>query len=614
MDIPKKQVRKTTYMRYIERLAQMLMHLEARENKLPWLRLAVLVAGGIFTFTAFQYGTAWLGRGVLILFIGVFATVVYFHRRVNQKIKRCRCLLHFATTQVSRMNLDWSNIPLTSTGTPDPHHPFEIDLNLTGERSLFHLLDIATSKGGACRLRDWILSPIPDLPAISKRQQLIKELIALSHFRNHLPILNKLQSKDGESSLDGQPLLDWLEKQADRGSLKSLIMILAILAVINIILFLLYFFSLLPPFFIITFITYAAIYIFKYQSYRDLFDDAYDLWNGLGKFRPILLYLEKYIYPANSNLEHLCAVFSMPESMPSRILRKINLIASAASIQRNQILWLLLNTLLPWDLFFAFQLERSKSDLRRCLPVWLDTLYEIEALNSLANYAYLNPDLVFPQIIPLSNDIVTPLIQAQDIGHPLLPDQIRVCNDFTLSKLGEIVVITGSNMSGKSTFLRTLGINLCLAYCGSVVVAQHLQAAPMRLFTCIHLSDSLTDGISYFYAEVRRLKVLLDTLETDSPYPLFFLIDEIFRGTNHRERQEGSAAYLQALANKNGSGVIATHDLTLADLAERIDALHNYHFRDDVQDGRMAFDYRIRPGASPTTNALKIMKLEGLPV
>jgi len=153
-----------------------------------------------------------------------------------------------------------------------------------------------------------------------------------------------------------------------------------------------------------------------------------------------------------------------------------------------------------------------------------------------------------------------------------------------------------------------------MAYCGSVVVARQMQGVTFRIFTCIHLSDSLTDGISYFYAEVRRLKELLDALEMESPYPLFFLIDEIFRGTNHRERQEGSAAYIRALTGKNGAGVIATHDLTLAELAEQIDALHNYHFRDEVHDGRMVFDYRIRPGASPTTNALKIMKLEGLPV
>lgn len=614
MNTAQKQTRLATYMRHIERLAHILMRLDNRENMFPWIRLGALVTGGILTFTAFQYGSAWLGRSVLILSLGVFTGVVILHRRLNHKIKRCKLLLQQATIQVSRMKLDWENIPLSPGPLPDPHHPFEGDLNLTGARSLLHLLDNSVSRGGTARLREWLLAPTPDPDAILKRQQLVQDLIPLTGFRSRISLISKLESDEKDPPWDAQPLLNWLEKQDKQGSLKTLTSLLAILAIINITMFLFSLFTPLPPLWMITFIIYAAIYLFNYKTYRGLFDDAYDLWNGLEKFRRLLFHLENYPYPAKSSIERLCAIFSRPDSKSTRSLRKISWIASAASLQRNQLLWLPINALLPWDLFFAYQLERCKADLRLHLPVWLDTFYEIEVLACLANYAYLNPNLSFPQILPSVDPTTTPLLKVEELGHPLLPDQSRVCNNFTLSKIGEIAIITGSNMSGKSTFLRTLGINLRLAYCGSVVVASQFQAAPLRIFTCIQLSDSLTDGISYFYAEVRRLKVLLDALETDSPYPLFFLIDEIFRGTNHRERQEGSAAYIRALMGKHGAGVIATHDLTLAELAEQIDALHNYHFRDDVHDGRMAFDYRIRPGASPTTNALKIMKLEGLPV
>jgi hypothetical protein len=614
MDTSKKQARNTTYMRHIERLAQILMRLENRENMFPWIRLAALVTGGILTYLAFQYGSTWLGRATITFSLGVFLGVVIIHRRINQKIKQCRLSLNHTTTQVSRMSLDWANIPLTIDEPVDPHHPFECDLNLSGSRSLLHLLDTAISRGGTLRLRQWLLAPAPKPETIAKRQQLVRELTPLLGFRTHLWLLFQMERQEKEPPFDGQPILDWLEKQAKHGSLKNLTICLGILAVINITLFIFNFMALIPPLWIITFILYAGVYLFNYRTYRGLFDDAYDLWSGLGKFRPLLFHLEKYPYPATSSLAELCTVFSRADSKPTHMLRRISLIASAASLQRNQLLWLPLNALLPWDLFFAYQLELCKADLRLHLPVWLDTFYEIEALNSLANFAYLNPDLSFPKIVPPAETSANPVLQAQELGHPLLPDQSRVCNDFTLSKTGEVAVITGSNMSGKSTFLRTLGINLVLAYSGSVVVARQFQAAPLRIFTCIHLSDSLTDGISYFYAEVRRLKVLLDALDTDNPYPLFFLIDEIFRGTNHRERQEGSAAYIRALIGRHGAGVIATHDLTLAELAEQIDALHNYHFRDDVHDGRMAFDYRIRPGASPTTNALKIMALEGLPV
>ena len=203
---------------------------------------------------------------------------------------------------------------------------------------------------------------------------------------------------------------------------------------------------------------------------------------------------------------------------------------------------------------------------------------------------------------------------GQALGHPLIPADEKVCNDFSLMQQGTLVIITGSNMAGKSSFLRTLGVNLALAYAGGPVNADHLETGLFRLFSTIRVSDSVTDGFSYFYAEVRRLKALLDALEAEHPYPLFFLIDEIFKGTNNRERLIGSRAYIRALVGRNGMGLISTHDLELVQLADEIPQVRNAHFREEVVDGRMVFDYRLRPGPCPTTNALKIMQLEGLPV
>jgi DNA mismatch repair ATPase MutS len=189
-----------------------------------------------------------------------------------------------------------------------------------------------------------------------------------------------------------------------------------------------------------------------------------------------------------------------------------------------------------------------------------------------------------------------------------------VGNDFTLERLGELVIITGSNMSGKSTFLRTVGVNLCLAFSGAPVPASAWCTMPFRLFTCITVSDSVTDGISYFYAEVRRLKALLEALHEAHPYPLFFLIDEIFRGTNNRERHIGSRAYIQALTGGYGVGLVSTHDLELVKLEHEMGGIRNVHFREAIAAGRMIFDYQLRPGPCPTTNALQIMRLAGLPV
>jgi DNA mismatch repair ATPase MutS len=203
---------------------------------------------------------------------------------------------------------------------------------------------------------------------------------------------------------------------------------------------------------------------------------------------------------------------------------------------------------------------------------------------------------------------------VQDLGHPLLPPDQKVRNSFALQQTGEGVLITGSNMAGKSTFLKSLGLNQVLAQAGTVVDASRYQAPLLRVVCCIRVSDSINDGLSYFYAEVTRLKVLLQAIEAEHPLPVLFLVDEIFKGTNNRERLLGSRAYIQALTGKNALGGVSTHDLELVKLADSNPLLQNYHFREQIIDGQMVFDYTLRPGPCPTTNALRIMALAGLPV
>jgi DNA mismatch repair ATPase MutS len=269
----------------------------------------------------------------------------------------------------------------------------------------------------------------------------------------------------------------------------------------------------------------------------------------------------------------------------------------------------LFNALVPWDFYFSYRLELVKKEIAHLLPRWLDAWHELESLNSLANFAYLNPSYVFPERIAAADRFV-----ARSLGHPLLKPGWKVCNDFELDQHQRIVILTGSNMAGKSTFLRTVGVNLALAYAGAPVNAASMQTSLFRLFTCIKVSDSVQDGLSYFYAEVKRLQALLAATETDDGLPLLFLIDEIFRGTNSRERLIGSRSYIRELSQRRSMGLVATHDLELIKLADEIKGVTNYHFREEVSNGRMVFDYRLRPGPCPTTNALKIMRLEGLPV
>jgi hypothetical protein len=415
---------------------------------------------------------------------------------------------------------------------------------------------------------------------------------------------------------NAETLLRWLETHLPAGSLRNRLILLSILALANIILFLLNAFGFLPAFWLITFVIYFGAQSLKYSETSETFDESYTLAKQLGQLRVVLMDIEETIWPRRSTIEEVAQALHHGSSRPSAALRRIGRIVSAASLRNNPFLSLALNILMPWDLFFAYQLERYKVALRHDLPGWLETWYLMEAVTALANYAVINPENTFPEIFaPDSNAAARrPVFTAREIGHPLIAESMRVPNDFTIDTTGEVTIITGSNMSGKSTFLRTIGANLVLAFAGSTVTAKSLEAIPFRVFTSMNLADSLNDGISFFYAEVRRLRALMERLEEPGALPLFYLIDEIFRGTNNRERQIGSHAYTTALAGKNGAGLISTHDLELAHLAETIPLVHNSHFREDIADGRMVFDYRLRPGASPTTNALKIMALAGLPV
>ncbi len=586
--------------------------LDAADHRFFVARLSLFIAGVVIAFVALLFGLGTPGLLAFLALVVAFIGVVALHRRLMQTRLRYQRVQALTAVQVARMRLDWEHIPPTPEALANPSHPFATDLDLLGVRSLHQLLDTSATLGGSRRLREWLLQPIPNPDAAQQRQSVQCDLLALPGFRHMLMYTGLGLRESLAERWDSDTLLRWLRESESPRSLGVLLAALGSLAAANIALFVLYVLGLLPPLWMATLALYAGIYLYKYRDYSELFEQTFRLGGYLEQLRAALVGLERYPYPAGKPaIRALVSPFLDSEQCPSDYLRRIAWLSSAASIGENPILGFFINLIVPWNLFFTRIMERYKAGMRRVLPQWLDAWYELEALNSLANFGYLNPDAAFPVI---RADGTGPVLAARALGHPLIPYGLRVCNDFAIDSLGEVTLITGSNMSGKSTFLRTLGINLALAYAGGPVIAESLETLPFRLFTAIQVSDSLSYGISYFYAEVRRLKALLDALAKDDPTPLFFLVDEIFRGTNNEERRIGSQAYVSALVDGNGTGVISTHDLELTHLAEDRPQVRNLHFREDVQVGKMVFDYKLRTGPSPTTNALKIMAMEGLPV
>ena len=595
----------------INRLESHIGELERLISRISWLRLIVFGLGIVITGTVFYLGYAsaiWLP---LLLTIVLFVLLVRYHRQVERYQTRLKIWREYKNTQVARARLAWEKLPAP---LEQPRSSLGRDLDLSGPHSLHHLLNTAVSYGGGQRLLSWLDSTVPD-PEMSKlRQQIVRELTPMALFRGKLFLDGTLASRENDS-WNPDDLLKWVDDHQAPGWLAQWLAVLVALAVLNIGLFIANVAGMLPPVWQGTLLIYAILFVMRSNHLGEPFHESLNMRDALEQLMIVFSSLENYRYYRKPQLQRLCDPFLNADQRPSIQLRKINRIANATGLRGNPIFWLLLNALVPWDYFFAYQLSKAKEAIAKQLPRWLDVWFDLEALSSLANCAYLNPAYTFPTIeAEWSEKDKSPLLKTVNLGHPLIPDQTRVCNDFQIGTLGDIDIFTGSNMSGKSTFLRALGINLVLAQAGGAVNAESFETIAWRLYSCIQITDSVTDGISYFYAEVKCLKKLIEILDTPHSFPLLFLIDEIFRGTNNRERLTGSRAFIQAVAGKNGVGLVATHDLELVQLADDLSQVKNYHFRDDILSGRMVFDYKLYPGPSPTTNALKIMRAEGLPV
>jgi DNA mismatch repair ATPase MutS len=274
---------------------------------------------------------------------------------------------------------------------------------------------------------------------------------------------------------------------------------------------------------------------------------------------------------------------------------------------RHGSFYFIMNILTLWDYQNMISLERWRKESGGFLKAWLEAIGKIEALSSLAIIRYDNPEWVVPKI----SESEKPEFEAKSMGHPLLRGN-RVENDLSTNIPDRILLITGSNMSGKSTLLRTAGINLVLAYTGAPVCARKFTASIMEIHTCMRVSDDLSRNISSFYAELLRIKNIVKEAETGKS--LFFLLDEIFKGTNSIDRHTGARVLIQKLNGLNCIGLVSTHDLELGDLEKSSDKIKNYHFEEYYKDDRIHFDYKLRNGVSKTRNAVYLMKMAGIDI
>lgn len=574
-------------------------------------RLLLFLTAAVAAVTAFKLGWFILGNSVVAAFVMLFIIVATYHNRLETRMHRWRVWRELKRTHLVRTQLDWAALHTRLHEAP-PDHPYARDLDLIGPHSLLRLIDTTVSSNGRQRLTSWFLQQPRAEASWASRQQMVRELVRLTVFRDRLVLEGLLA---GEHEINGERLQAVLLTPAGWPGLTPFLLVESTLAALTLLLLALRLSGSLPDYWMMSLGLYAFLFLFMDRS-EHAFEHALSLQDELRKLGAVLAYVERRTPHLPSSLRTRCLALTRHDNRPSRDMRRAARIVAGLSVRANPLAHIIANLPGPWDLYFIWRLQQLQQELHNHLPAWLDILAEVEAASALSTFAWLHPDYGWPILNRPDHSGSKPsgYLAAVGLGHPLLPAARRVTNNLRLDEQIRILLVTGSNMSGKSTYLRTAGLNLCLAQAGAPVCAASFEFSWMQLYCSIRVEDSIEAGLSHFYAEVKRLKMILEATRDRRDAPVIFLIDEIYSGTNNRERLIGSRAYVEEMARTTATGLISTHDVELADVEEGVRTLTNVHFQETVTGGQLRFDYLVRPGPCPTTNALRIMALEGLPI
>jgi hypothetical protein len=546
--------------------------------------------------------------------LAAFVGLVIVHDRVVREERRAADLVRLQDEALARLARDWEAMPLPGLTEKVEPPPLARDLNLLGRASLLHLLGTAHTPPGRTALAGWLLAAAAP-GEIAERQAAVAELAPEIDLRQELEVRARPLER---VPADVEPFLRWAE---DRPWLPGWALALArLLAVLTVTAGVLLLADRLPlwPFLLLIVANLALSYVYG-ERMAATFDrisareGEFQLYAGaLGVLASSAG--RSFASPRLRRLgEDLAAEGISAAAALDLLHRRVVL----SDTRHAALLHTPLQLLLLWDFHTLALLERWQKDFGKSARRWLVALGELEALAALGGLAHDNPEWTFPEVG--SQEVVA--IEARGLGHPLLPDSARAPNDVTLGPPGTFLLVTGSNMSGKSTLLRSLGVNVVLAQAGGPVCAESLRLPPVALATSILVEDSLADGVSFFMAELLRIRKVVDAAgrAAGEGRVLLYLLDEILRGTNTRERQIAVRRVLAHLLAAGALGAVSTHDLELAEIPELATAVRPVHFRESFEPGAeregkpvMTFDYKLRPGVATTANALKLLDLVGL--
>lgn len=577
--------------------------LQQRYEKLGWIRLAAFLLLIVLLILAWRETPWWSGMLITGLGIFAFAQLVRKHERVQQNAQHHQRLADLNTGEAQSQAGNHSHWP-SGEAYSDPQHPYSYDMDIFGPYSLFQMINRGQTSIGQERLASYLQQP-SDNDRILARQNAAAELAQKQEWQHHFRAYGAaLEEEDGQIDR----LKHWLQEPfivLDKPVRKAALWIAPLLFIISMGLWI----TVLPWYLAFLLLIPAGLWL------RNSFEEVQRIHTLTGKaantlrsYAQLIDHIETTTFESPL-LQQLQAAFKKENATASQAIRKLAYRVSQLDVRYNAFVFLLEFSVV-WDLQQVYRLDKWKAQHKEELNHWFEALASLEALLSFGNLKMNQPEWVFPQISEEK------LLAADKLGHPLIDSDKRVTNNIHMPTKGHMHLVTGSNMAGKSTWLRTVGINIVLALAGAPVCARKLQLPQLQVYTSMRTQDALHESTSSFYAELKRLKFIIEAVEdptkTDGR-PVFFLLDEILKGTNSRDRHTGSKALIRQLIASRGAGIIATHDLELGALeAESNGQIENWAIEVDIKDGKLFFDYKTKRGVSQSFNATLLMQQMGI--
>lgn len=602
------------YQQNIKKYESEELNLQKTLSKISWLRLIIFVVATavLITFLSNKMFTAFFLAVPISVF--AFGVAITRYNKIAYLKKELSFLKKINEAEILRQQCDLETFD-TGEEFLNPKHPYTADLDIFGEHSIFQLINRTTTESGRILLSKW-LSKAASNDEIDDRQNAIKELAQKLDWRQRFQA-SGLHFQNKKS--DYFKLLEWVEQPIFLLKNQRIYVIVAIiLGILSSLSFFFFiasldspnvyiFLGLLAVFLIINYFILKKVSLYAEEivetstknlntlkGYRTLIQQI-ETENfqskKLTKLQALLTKSERFAY---QEIDRICKLLEFSHQRP---IEKIPL--------GGNYFYTILNSFFLLDIYLILGTEKWKSRNKAFLKSWSEAVSEFEVINSFAGFCYSNPIYVFPEITDKNN-----FVHFESLGHPLLNSENRICNDFHSNE--DLVIITGSNMAGKSTFLRTVGLNIVLALAGSPCCAETAKVSNLQVFSSMRTQDNLMKGVSSFFAELSRIETMLKLINSNEN--IYFLLDEMFKGTNSEDRHKGGFSLIHQLSKLSTSGIIATHDIELAKLADTKNLVDNYSFNSEIKDNKMTFNYKLEPHICNDFNASELMRQSGIEI